>query len=84
MCRVPIDLTDAVRASIEALARDQGVVFSTQVEHKSEDVPAPLVVGSFVGISGAFRCSVVTTATGATRRGLANHQEKQSIAMPSL
>jgi hypothetical protein len=29
--------------------------------------------GTVAGISRAFRCSVVTTATGVTRRGLMDH-----------
>jgi hypothetical protein len=41
-------------------------------------------VGTFAGISRAFRCSVVTTATGVTRRGLVNHQSKQSFALMAL
>jgi hypothetical protein len=41
-------------------------------------------VGTFAGISAAFRCSVVTSATGITRPGLMNHQSKQSFAVVAL
>jgi hypothetical protein len=43
-----------------------------------------MLVGTFAGISSAFRCSVVITATGITRRGLVNYQENSRLRFSLL
>jgi hypothetical protein len=41
-------------------------------------------LGTLAGVSPAFGSSVVTTATGVTRRGLVDHQDNQSFATTAL
>jgi hypothetical protein len=40
----------------------------------SKNEHEPVVVGTFVGLCCALRCSVVTNTTGVTRQGLMNYE----------